>query len=101
MGKSNVTVLEPETKSKTKTIPLYKIIYLNDDFTTFQFVVESLVVFFNKTAHDAAKLAEEVHKTGAGVAGVFSLEVAELKQEQVISAARAQKFPLQVIIEPA
>lgn len=99
MGK--VTVLEPEVKSKTRTIPMYKVIYINDDYTSFDFVINSLVAIFNKTIQDAEKLAREVHETGAGLAGIYSLELAELKKDQVVSAARAQKFPLQLVIEPA
>jgi ATP-dependent Clp protease adaptor protein ClpS len=41
-----------------------------------------------------------VHHTGLGLAGVYPLELAELKREQVISAARP-RYPLRVTIEPA
>ena len=41
----------------------------------------------------------KIHDTGIGLAGTYPREIAELKQEQTESAARTQKFPLQVTIE--
>lgn len=95
------TILEEATTNKTSLIPRYKVLYHNDDKTTFEFVISSLVAFFGKETHEAVEITFEIHKKGIGLAGIFSLEVAELKRDQVISAARLRKYPLHVSIEPA
>lgn len=87
--------------SQTRTVPLYKVLYLNDDRTTFEFVIQSLMEFFNKSGEEAWKITHEIHNTGVGLAGIFPLELAELKRDQVVSCARARNYPLQLTIEPA
>lgn len=97
----SVATIQPQSVSKTRTIPMYKVLILNDDKTTMEFVVAILKTIFNKSTEDAKKITVEIHETGCGLAGVYTKELAELKQEQTISQARAYKFPLQLTIEPA
>jgi len=87
------------TDEKSKRAPLWKVILHNDDKTTMEFVVWILMRFFAMDIDKATKVMLEVHETGQGLAGVYPQEVAELKKDQVVSAARAQKFPLTVTIE--
>ena len=82
-------------------IKMSKVLILNDDVSTFEFVMEVLISIFNKSANDAQKLTIEIHKTGAGLAGVYSNEVAELKVEQATSLARGRNYPLMIVMEPA
>jgi len=82
------------------TIPLYRVIFHNDDVTHFDFVVAALMQFFEHELPSALKITAEVHKEGCGLAGVYALEHAEMRRDQAIEAARAYKFPLQISIEP-
>jgi len=95
-------MIETETTSKVNTrhIPLYKVIIHNDPITTFDFVIGILIKFFRKNLHDAKLLAQEVHETGMGLAGIYPLEHAEHLVDQAKSLARANKYPLAFTIEP-
>ena len=50
----------------------YKVILLNDDFTTMEFVVQVLQSVFHLGAEEAEKVMMSVHKTGSGVAGIYT-----------------------------
>ncbi|MCC6574749.1 MAG: ATP-dependent Clp protease adaptor ClpS [Planctomycetes bacterium] len=86
-------------KEKTRLAPLWKVLFHNDDKTTMDFVVGVLMKFFGHDIDKAMQIMLEVHNTGIGLAGTYPKEIAELKMEQCISAARP-KFPLKVTIEP-
>jgi ATP-dependent Clp protease adaptor protein ClpS len=90
-----------ETETVTRTIPMYKVLIHNDEVTHFDFVVMVLMKVFNKPVLEAFEITKSVHETDIGLAGVFALEHAELKRDQVHSMARAHKFPLTASIEPA
>lgn len=96
------TIERPETVTNTNThhIPRYKVIFHDDETTTQRFVTWLLCKVFNKSENDARKIMLEVHNTGAGIAGVYPLEVAEMRQDLSMRLARANKFPLQVSLEP-
>ncbi len=90
---------ELEVKEKVKKPSLYKVILLNDDFTPMDFVVYVLKEFFNKTDDEAHDIMIRVHKEGAGVAGIYSFEVAEMKSAQVNILAKEHEHPLKSVIE--
>lgn len=85
--------------SRVETPKMYKVLLLNDDYTPMDFVVLVLMRFFQKTETEAQKVMMEVHKKGAGLAGVFSLEVAEMKVMQVNQFARMNEYPLKSTLE--
>lgn len=91
---------ETDSDQDTRLAPLWKVILHNDDKTTMEFVIRVLMQFFGHDLEKATEIMLAVHKTGQGIAGIYPREVAELKQEQTTSAARTQKFPLVVTIEP-
>lgn len=74
---------------------------LDDEVTTFEFVIHLLVSLFHKEIQEAVRLTFEVHETGSALITVTGLERAELYVEQVRSMARPQGFPLTATIEPA
>lgn len=88
-----------QTAPKVDTPKMYKVILLNDDFTPMDFVVLVLRRFFAKTEEQATEIMLDVHKKGAGVAGVFSLEIAEMKVMQVNQYAQLNQFPLKSTLE--
>jgi ATP-dependent Clp protease adaptor protein ClpS len=83
-----------------KEPPMFKIIYLNDSQTTMEFVIETLIDFFNYTTQTALKITEDIHSQGAAVVAVLPYEVAEQKGIEVTLCARSQNYPLQVKLEP-
>lgn len=89
-----------ETRAETALAPLWNVVFHNDDETTMDFVVGVLMRFFHHSAAEAYEIMMTVHSTGCGIAGTYPLELAELKAEQTISAARPW-FPLQVTVEVA
>jgi len=83
-----------------KEPPMFKIIYLNDSQTTMEFVIETLVDFFNYTTQTALQITKDIHSQGAAVVAVLPYEVAEQKGIEVTLCARSNNFPLQVKLEP-
>ena len=92
-------VLE-RTKEKTKRPELYKVLLLNDDYTTMDFVVEVLESIFNKAPAEAYRIMMAVHTQGKGLAGVYPYDIAETKVETVIDRALENGFPLKATMEP-
>jgi len=87
------------SKIKPKLPSLYKVIILNDDYTPMEFVVYVIQKVFQKTYDDATRLMLKIHTEGIGVCGMFPLEIAEMKMNQVINLAKEDQHPLQCIIE--
>jgi ATP-dependent Clp protease adaptor protein ClpS len=88
--KPNLNLAEP---------PLFKIIYLNDEVTSMEFVVGSLIEYFNYTDDTAAHITESIHSQGSAVVAVLPYEIAEQKGIEVTVSARSQGYPLQVKLE--
>ena len=77
----------------------YNVIYLNDEFTTMEFVVESLKNIFHYTEEGAHALCVRVHEEGSAVVATLPYEMAEQKGFEVTLLARTNGYPLQVKIE--
>ena len=92
-------VLE-RTRQETKKPDLFKVLLLNDDYTTMDFVVEILETVFNKAPAEAYRIMMAVHTQGRGLCGVYPFEVAETKVATVVELARGQGFPLRATMEP-
>jgi ATP-dependent Clp protease adaptor protein ClpS len=90
--KPNVKISEPG---------LYKVLYINDDVTTMEFVVATLVEYFNYTEDTAVDVTKLIHEKGSAVVAVLPYEIAEQKGVEVTLEARNLGYPLQVKIESA
>jgi ATP-dependent Clp protease adaptor protein ClpS len=88
------------SKQETKKPELYKVLLLNDDYTTMDFVVEVLESIFNKQPAEAFRIMMAVHTQGKGLCGVYPHEVAETKVDAVMELARENGFPLRAAMEP-
>ena len=75
-------------------------LFHNDDFTTMEFVVAVLQQVFHHSDATAAAIMLNVHRTGIGVAGIYTHEIAETKVAQTMALAEKAEFPLQVTLEP-
>ena len=95
-----LTKTREKTTEKVKEPEEYRVILLNDHYTSMDFVVEILMVIFHKGLEDANKIMMDVHKKGKGLVGMYSWDIAATKMEQVHAAARANEFPLRCIVEP-
>jgi len=91
LTKTNISVKEP---------PLFKIIYLNDHQTSMEFVIETLVDFFDYQPETALVITHDIHEKGSAIVAVMPYEIAEQKGVEVTVAARAKNFPLQIKLEP-
>jgi ATP-dependent Clp protease adaptor protein ClpS len=93
-----------EAKTKTnialKEPPMFKVIYLNDDRTTAEFVISSLIDHFEYTADTAETITIDIHESGSAVVAVLPYEVAEQKGIEVTVSARSEGYPLQIKLEP-
>lgn len=94
------TVTKIKINEAIKEPPMFKVIYLNDNQTTMEFVIETLVEFFNYNTETALHITEDIHTEGSAVVAVLPYEVAEQKGIEVTVHARAQNYPLQIKLEP-
>ena len=77
----------------------YKVLLHNDNLTTFEFVIFLLANVFHKNAEEALYLTQQIHETGAGIAGIYSKEIAEEKVLESMQLARRNNYPLVVTLE--
>ena len=77
----------------------YKVIYLNDNVTTYEFVIESLTNVFDYAEPDAETKAHEINDEGASIVAVLPFEIAEQKGVEVLLSARNQGYPLEIKLE--
>ena len=101
MSTSNACETINKTREKSKLSKRYNCIYLNDDKTSFEFVIETLMSVFNRTEDDAFVITYAIHTMGKGVANSkpLSKDIAETKRDEVLALAKEEGFPLKVIIE--
>jgi ATP-dependent Clp protease adaptor protein ClpS len=92
------TIIEP--KEDLKEPPMFKVIYLNDNQTAMDFVIESLVAHFDYNPVTAEKLSIDIHEAGSAVVAILPYEMAEQKGIEVTVDARGAGYPLQVKLEP-
>jgi len=91
--------IDEKIKSTVSEPKRWKVVFLNDDATPMEFVIELLTQVFKHTADSAKDITMQVHETGSGIAGVYSFEIAEAKAVEATSLARANGFPLQIKME--
>ena len=87
-------------RPRLKRPPLYRVLLLNDDYTTMEFVIDVLRGIFHHDQDKAAQIMMHVHQKGAGICGVYTREIAESKVEQVRHYSEEHKHPLQCTMEP-
>lgn len=78
----------------------FKVLLLNDHYTTMEFVVLVLKTVFRLSSAQSTRIMLHVHNTGVGVAGIYTREIAETKMAQVHDMAREAGHPLQCELEP-
>jgi len=88
-----------ETRDDVTEPSMYRVLLLNDDYTTMEFVVEILMLVFTKSVEEATQIMLNVHRIGVGLCGVYTYEVAETKVETVHALSKERSFPLKCSME--
>ena len=78
---------------------LWKVIFLNDDQTPMELVIELLTSVFKHSESSAKEVTLEIHNTGSGVAGVYPFEIAEQRSIEATTIARGNGSPLRIQVE--
>jgi ATP-dependent Clp protease adaptor protein ClpS len=78
---------------------MWKVIFLNDDQTPMELVIELLTGVFKHTETRAKEITLEIHNSGSAVAGVYSFEIAEQRGIEATNIARANGSPLRIQVE--
>jgi ATP-dependent Clp protease adaptor protein ClpS len=77
----------------------YRVILINDNYTTREFVVSVLMTVFHKGISEATRIMIDVHNKGRGMVGTYSFDIATTKVNQVHELARQNEYPLKCTIE--
>lgn len=93
------TDLETKERVKIKYPKKYKVLLLNDDYTSMEFVIDVLISIFHKSYEQAQVIMLEIHEQTKGICGVYTYEIAETKVMQVHKKARENGFPLRATME--
>jgi ATP-dependent Clp protease adaptor protein ClpS len=96
-GSGTQTVVKRKTKISSPR--LYKVILLNDDYTSMDFVVQVLETVFLKSPAEAVQIMLNIHHKGSGICGLYPKQIAETKVDLVHTKARQEGFPLRCIME--
>jgi ATP-dependent Clp protease adaptor protein ClpS len=83
-----------------KEPPMFRVIYINDDQTSVEFVIGTLVDHFDYDPERAHDMTMAIHQAGAAVVAVLPYEIAEQKGIEITIKARAEGYPLQIKLEP-
>ena len=78
---------------------MYRVVLLNDNYTTMEFVVSVLEGMFQKSPAEAFRLMMQVHTQGQATCGTYTHEVAETKVDSVRDMAQREGFPLQAVLQ--
>ncbi|HBZ56500.1 MAG TPA: ATP-dependent Clp protease adapter ClpS [Syntrophobacteraceae bacterium] len=93
--------LSSELEEDLEEPRMFKVLLHNDDYTTMEFVVQVLQSVFRKSFAEATQIMLNVHRSGIGVCGIYTGEVAETKVAMVHHMARESGYPLQCSMEEA
>ena len=77
----------------------WNVIFMNDDTTPMDFVIELLIIVFKHSRESAEKVMLQVHEKGQAVVGTYTFEIAEQKTTEATQVARQQGFPLSIHME--
>ncbi len=93
------TDLKEREENALKEPDMFRVLLLNDDYTTMDFVVWIIQNVFHKPAAEATRIMMDVHKKGKGLVGVYTYDIARTKSLQVKQLSRENEYPLECIVE--
>ncbi len=92
-------LLKEKSENKLKEPKMYRVIMLNDDFTSMEFVVEVLVDIFHKDEITAEQIMMRVHKGGRATVGIYPYDIAVTKTTKAMDRAKEQGYPFRMLVE--
>jgi ATP-dependent Clp protease adaptor protein ClpS len=95
-----LTISSPVAIKRREASMPAKVLLLNDETTTMEFVVDVLEDVFGKTRDEAIKLMLEIHRDGSGICGIYEPDRARAVAEEVAELARCNNQPLRCVVEP-
>jgi ATP-dependent Clp protease adaptor protein ClpS len=101
-----ITTPQIETTSEVAKSPLYRVVLLDDDDHTYDYVIEMLQKIFIFTAEQALHHAQEVDSLGRTVLITCELPEAEFARDQIHSYGPDWRLPrskgsMSAVLEPA
>ncbi len=98
---SNVmdVAIDEKITQKIDEPTLYKVIFLNDNATPMEFVIDVLVTIFKHSDTTARDITVKIHEEGSAVVGLYTFEIAEQKGVEATNLSRSHGFPLQIKVE--
>jgi len=95
------TDVKIEEKIVTSLQPpkMWKVVFLNDDQTPMELVIELLTGIFKHSETRAKEITLEIHNEGSAVVGVFTHEIAEQRGIEATQVARQNGSPLRIQVE--
>ncbi|MEX0792173.1 MAG: ATP-dependent Clp protease adaptor ClpS [Pirellulaceae bacterium] len=96
----------PDTDKRPRRQPPHAVVLYNDDINTFEFVVETLRKVFGYPVEKCFELTLMAHESGRAILWVGTLELAELKADQIRSRGGDPvmkdrgALPLKVSVDP-
>ena len=97
---STETTVEEKVVVALQPPGLWKVVFLNDDQTPMELVIDLLTGIFKHNESKAKDITLEIHEQGSGVAGVYPFEIAEQRGMEATSIARTHGAPLRVVVDP-
>ena len=94
------TLTDSRAEQKLERPRMWRVLLHNDDYTTQDFVVWVLETVFHKARTEAFDIMMSVHRSGMGIAGVYTHDVADTKLKTTRQLAEEHEFPLLVTMEP-
>jgi len=91
--------IDTQSEDDVAEPPMFRVLLLNDDYTTMDFVITILMGVFSKSPEEATRIMLNVHQQGVGICGVYPFEIAETKVDTVHALARENGFPLRCTME--
>jgi ATP-dependent Clp protease adaptor protein ClpS len=102
------TVIKPglQPTERESKVPLYRVVLIDDDDHTYDYVIEMLQKIFIFTSEQALRHAQEVDSAGRTVLITCELPEAEFGRDQIHAYGRdwrlpRSKGPMSAVIEPA
>ncbi len=96
---STATSVEERVVVSLQPPKLWKVVFLNDDSTPMDLVIELLTGIFKHDIPTAKNITIEIHESGSGIAGVYPYEISEQKALEATNIARANGAPLRIQVE--
>lgn len=90
---------QTDTITKLDNPRKYNVIFHNDDYTPMEFVIELLMIIFNKNPEEAIVLTETVHLQGKAIVATYPKNIAMMKVKKVEEISKANEFPLKCTME--